>query len=98
MPLRESYCSVLGTEPERLYDEPQCEKGTWGEEEIEGDVMYRKFLEGYDTVAGDYPLSGEDRRLLNTPFSIYGLSKLLDEVIAVIAVRLCIQGLGFLCL
>jgi len=81
MPLKETYCSVLEQNPATLYDSPQCERGFWAGKEVDGSIMYENFLAAYDEVAGDKPLTTADRQLCNTPFSIYGLSKLLDELI-----------------
>ena len=77
MPLAESYCTVLvDQDPARLYDEPQCERGTWGGEEVDGATMFNNFLAGYTQLKGADPLTDAEKKLLHTPFSIYGLSKL----------------------
>jgi len=81
MPLVESYCTVLeDQDPARIYEEPQCERGTWGGDEVDGPTMFNNFVAGYAALEGAEALTAAEKRLLHTPFSIYGLSKLLDEV------------------
>ena len=59
-------------------------EGTWGEEKLSGEKFLQKFLDHYKEKYKDRPelqLTEEETTKLRIPLSIYGVSKLLDEII-----------------
>ncbi|MCX6810992.1 MAG: UDP-glucose 4-epimerase [Candidatus Berkelbacteria bacterium] len=59
-------------------------EGKWGNEELSGEKFLQKFLDLYRALCAGRPelvLSGGDISKLRIPLSIYGVSKLLDEII-----------------
>jgi len=59
-------------------------EGKWGDEELSSDKFLQRFLDSYRTLCADRPelvLSDNDIFKLRIPLSIYGVSKMLDEII-----------------
>lgn len=59
-------------------------EGKWGDEEVSGEKFLQKFLDSYKAEFADrseLELLDEDVFKLRIPLSIYGVSKILDEII-----------------
>lgn len=75
MPLKETYSDTAN------FEEPQCERGAIPGKEVDGKTMFKNFIDAYHAeFKGDMTLTADEMKYFNTPFSIYGLSKLIDEV------------------
>ena len=80
MPLNETY-NAIGSR--FATDLAQTAPGEWNGQHVAGPVLLGDFLEQYDQLVADSPwlqLTADERRVLNMPKSIYGVSKLLDEL------------------
>ena len=58
--------------------------GNWGEEKLSGEKFLEKFFTEYHKITADRPelqLSSSEISKLRIPLSIYGVSKLLDEIL-----------------
>lgn len=59
-------------------------EGNWGTEKISGEAFMQKFIAKYEEITENRPgleLNDVDIYKLRIPLSIYGLSKLIDEII-----------------
>lgn len=59
-------------------------KGKWQEQEVAGEDFFQKFIEEYQKSVADrleLRLTDEEIAKLRIPMSIYGLTKLLDEIL-----------------
>lgn len=80
MPINETY-NALGSR--FATDVAQTAPGEWNGQHVTGPVLLADFLDQYDKLVGGekwLQLTSADRRILNMPKSIYGVSKLLDEI------------------
>ncbi|MFA7244086.1 MAG: UDP-glucose 4-epimerase [Patescibacteria group bacterium] len=58
--------------------------GKWEGADVEGEEFFQKFIAAYNSIYANRPeiaLSDEELAALRIPLSIYGLSKMLDEVL-----------------
>ncbi len=78
VPLREEYLNQYKPDKSNLLE------GVWDSKKVVGEEFFQKFIEAFHIHykdRKDLSLTEEEKTMLRIPLSIYGLSKLLDEVI-----------------
>lgn len=78
IPWREEYTEIYQPEKSTLLE------GIWDEKKVSGEDFFQKFINHYHTFYKNRPelrLSVDEIAKLRIPLSIYGLTKLLDEVV-----------------
>jgi len=77
-PLKEGYQENFKPEKSALLN------GEWDGEDIEGEEFFQKIIAYYEEIFADRPnlqLTSQELTKLRIPTSVYGLTKLLDEII-----------------
>ena len=78
VPLREEYLTEYKPKESALLE------GVWDNKEVKGEEFFQKFIGYFENHFIDRPdlkLTNTEKTMLRIPLSIYGLSKLLDEII-----------------
>lgn len=78
IPWKESHTSEYKPEKSALLE------GDWDGEKVVGEEFFQKFMEHYEKVFSARPellLNDAEKTMLRIPLSIYGLTKLLDEIL-----------------
>lgn len=82
MPLREAY-NAEGAEGTAHFVSSNLADGSWNGTALTGQQLFDRFVGAYESYTPRAPwlaLTPSERVMLHTPRSVYGLSKLLDEV------------------
>ena len=75
-PLKENYTEKVRFESSRLFP------GKWDDKNLEGEDFFQYIISAYQKkVSPEMKLDEEEIGILRTPTSVYGLTKLLDEIV-----------------